>query len=230
MSRTPSSHPDVIVVSEAGQPRFALEYFFSVFFGYRVQFVSDLRDVHPVLAVSPGAKLIVVTLADSTERTCRLIEAVASTHPKPFIFALIDDPASDAVIKVFQANADDVVRSPMSLTELAYRLRARSAEIGLSFSFLLEQLRRFDIAADIVQRADLTDIEAQIIYVLLHHHGMTVSREDLSREIDKTSWNYGNRKFDVHISHIRRKLEKTFKGALAVRTERAKGYALILSP
>lgn len=221
-----SPQTDVVMLCEASTSKFAVQYFLSVFFGFNTRFVSSSTAARKLLNGESIPKLLVLSLERATDRWCSIVASIASLRPKPFILVLTSDPHPDVVVKVFEANVDEVIRLPVSLAELACRLRARAAEIGLCFEFQLEQLRTLDVTADIIQRAKLTDIEAKLIGVLLKNEGRTVSRECLSQEIDKTAWNYGNRKFDVHMSHIRKKLDNAFDGLIAVRTVRASGYAL----
>ena len=132
------------------------------------------------------------------------------------------------MLEIFGAGADEVLNLPLSLKELAYRLRSRAGEIGEAFRFHKGQLHNLEVAAEMVRKANLTDVEAQVLRVLMDNEGEIVSRDDLSLAIDKSRWDYGNRKFDVHVARIRKKLNQNYGSDLKVETIRAAGYQLKL--
>lgn len=230
MSLLEAQASDVVLVSERSETMFILEYFFEAIFGLSTRLIEDLS----AALVSAHAqkistmKLFALHINEFDDSTRELVEAVKTVSPSAFVLVLTDDARPETSVRLFEANVDEVVRFPFELMELAYRLRARSHEIGLAFDFDKEQARKLKIASDIVRCADLTEIEAQVMRVLLAREGEIVSRDELSRRIDNTSWDYGNRKFDVHVSHIRKKLNSALPGELTVRTVRAAGYKLAL--
>ena len=158
-----------------------------------------------------------------------MIGTLANREDGPFVLCGKSDTDETPNEVLFEAGAHEVLTLPFSLKELAYRLRTRSNDIGLSFDFEPEQARTLDIAADIIRRAELTDIEAQVILVLMEQGGQIVTRDTLSLAIDNKPWNYGNRKFDVHVARIRKKLDSAYGGDLTLRTVRSAGYQLTVS-
>lgn len=127
----------------------------------------------------------------------------------------------------FLAGAAEVVPHPVSLRVLALRLRARigmlSDEAGLK---ILKSKAQWESGAYIAKEADLTLAEAQIAHVLFSHNGEIVSRDALSYAIDHRPWDYGDRKFDVHVAKIRKKLNAVFGDHAEVSTIRSEGYRL----
>jgi len=69
----------------------------------------------------------------------------------------------------------------------------------------------------------LSPNEQKIFHYLLQHKGKTVSRETLAQLVGESSAN----KIDVYICYLRRKFAKITPVTL-IRTERNKGYVLIL--
>lgn len=59
--------------------------------------------------------------------------------------------------------------------------------------------------------------------------GQIVTRDTLSLAIDNKPWSYGNRKFDVHVARIRKKLDSAYGGDLKLRTVRSAGYQLTVN-
>jgi DNA-binding response OmpR family regulator len=74
--------------------------------------------------------------------------------------------------------------------------------------------------------ANLTTAEAQILRILMAKDGRIVTRDELSLALDARPWRHGDRKFDVHMAKIRKKLLATFGSNLTVSTIRSRGYRL----
>ncbi|WP_370228527.1 winged helix-turn-helix domain-containing protein [Cognatishimia sp.] len=167
----------------------------------------------------------VIILGDVDDRP-RALRAVASQHQS---FVLVIERPGDAltVENAFLAGADDVLRTPFTLRELALRLRARIGMLESSDSEdLFLEASNWGEEAYIAERAGLTESEAQILHVLISNSGKIVSRDALSLAIDGRAWDYGDRKFDVHVAKIRKKLTSTFGDHISVQTVRSAGYIL----
>lgn len=115
------------------------------------------------------------------------------------------------------AGADDVLRVPFSAQELEARVALRMRQAGMAETSTALQ-------APLVAGAQLTPVETDIMRILMSLRGQIVSRNHLSQQLDKSEWHYGDRKFDVHITRIRKKLKAAFGNRYHVRTIRSKGY------
>ncbi|MFC2970515.1 response regulator transcription factor [Acidimangrovimonas pyrenivorans] len=130
----------------------------------------------------------------------------------------------------FAAGADDVARLPFSIREFGLRLRARLGDAmplrpeAAVPRVMLDGDSRL-ISADSRETVQLTPSEAEVMAVLIRRGGEIVTRDALSQAIDNCAWVYGDRKFDVHITKIRRKLRTAFGERYVVRTVRSEGYA-----
>lgn len=217
---------DVVALYEDDSSKLYLHYFFNLVFGYQIKFLQRSVISDSVCRPRWLPRLFVVAPNRFGDDLITLIQQVAEMENGPFILAMKaeSDPMPNETL--FEAGSHEVLAQPLSLKELAFRLKSRSSDIGLSFNFETHQLRTLDIAADVIQRADLTDIEAQVILVLMEKGGQIVTRDALSLAIDKKPWNYGNRKFDVHVARIRKKLDSAYGGDLTLRTIRSAGYQL----
>ncbi len=80
------------------------------------------------------------------------------------------------------------------------------------------------LKSPLIARAQLTPVESEIMRILLTHMGQIVTRNQLSQWLDRAEWLYGDRKFDVHITRIRKKLRAAYGERFIVHTIRAKGY------
>ena len=129
-----------------------------------------------------------------------------------------------------ELGADDYVAKPFSPRELLARLRAvlrRSRPEVVS-----EQLTVSGIIVDVPSRAatmkgaalDLTGIEFDILVALMRRAGRVVPRDALLSEAGRSDVVVGERTVDVHISHLRSKLNDD--PPKLIKTVRGVGYVL----
>jgi len=129
--------------------------------------------------------------------------------------------------------ADDYLVKPFAAAELLARIRA----------VLRRTLQRPDLAPSVVQVGDLrldapnravafrgvpielTPTEFTILDVLLRSAGRIVSRDELTGVLYQRQTTPYERSLDVHVSHLRRKLEGV--GWTAIRTVRGQGYTCV---
>ena len=226
MAEAQQSKTEIVVLAEKSFKDLPLNYVFSIVFGRTTRFVQTHEETLRTVCGVAAPYLVVLTAPKVNAQLCDLVHLIRTKARNCFILALTSHSAPEAVVQLFEAGCHEALRLPLSSQELAYRLRARSTEIRVPFDFTVDQVKLFDLGADIVGRAGMTDIEAQILALLIESDDKAVSRDDLSLAIDNQPWTYGNRKFDVHIASIRKKLESAFHGELSVRTIRNAGYQL----
>ena len=139
--------------------------------------------------------------------------------------------ARDAVeqrIQGLDTGADDYLVKPITIDELAARLRAlgRRGTGGRAQSVWQHGALSFNASARTVewrgQPVDLTAREMAVLEVLLSHPHRVLSKAALMEKLYDWSRNEpeGN-SLEVHIHHLRRKLDPS-----VVRTVRGVGYAL----
>lgn len=131
------------------------------------------------------------------------------------------------------AGADDYLVKPFAFSELLARIQAISRRSNLKEAAFI--LKLADLEMDTVRHAvsregqelTLTPREFELLAYFLRHQGRVVSREMLARDV----WNESTRHtpldnvIDVHIAHLRQKLDEPF-GKKLLHTLRGVGFVL----
>jgi DNA-binding response OmpR family regulator len=150
----------------------------------------------------------------------------------PIIMLTAMGSEADAVLGL-EAGADDYVTKPFGLAELRSRIRAvlrRAGRQGLSEPVLRAGSVVLDHAARVVRRdgepVGLTFSEFELLYALMQRPGITFSRQELLRAVWGDSAYRDPRAIDVHVRHLREKLEERPEQPALIVTVRGAGYRL----
>ena len=149
----------------------------------------------------------------------------------PVLILTSKDTVKDRV-RGLDAGADDYMVKPFAFSELLARVRALlrrgKPESG-------DKLRLGDLEMDAAGRTvcrdgtelTLTAREFDLLEYLLRQQGAVVSREMLARDVWQETARYTplDNVIDVHIAHLRRKLDEPFKKKL-LHTVRGVGFVL----
>lgn len=130
--------------------------------------------------------------------------------------------------------ADDYVVKPFSPRELVARVRAmlrRPRHLSVSYpSQITVGELRIDFAGKEVQLSDipvqLTPTEFNVLAVLASDPNRAFSRGELINEVWGQDWVGDEHLVDVHIGHLRRKLQDDPADPRFIRTVRAVGYKM----
>lgn len=130
--------------------------------------------------------------------------------------------------------ADDYVVKPFSPRELVARVRAmlrRPRHLSVSYpSQITVGELRIDFAGKEVQLSDipvqLTPTEFNVLAVLASDPNRAFSRRELINEVWGQDWVGDEHLVDVHIGHLRRKLQDDPADPRFIRTVRAVGYKM----
>ena len=215
---------------------------------------SDLRrslarsftlEGHEVVAVADGRSaidrasterfdivLLDVALGSSPDgyEVCRTLRARRNYVPIIMLTAL--DSEADTVVGL-EAGADDYVAKPVGLAALRSRIRAvlrRAGPRPLGDETLeagplsLDRLRR-EVTIE-GRPVRLTFAEFQLLDALMSTPGRLFSREELLRSIWGDTAYRDPRAIDVHIRHLREKLEERPAEPQLIATVRGAGYRL----
>jgi two-component system alkaline phosphatase synthesis response regulator PhoP len=199
--------------------------------GYLVDCALDGQDGY-VKATSEAFDLIILDVM-LPKRTgfdiCRDVRRAGLATPIMLLTA-----RGQTVDKVvgFKLGADDYVTKPFDMLELVARvealLRRAPNKAGAGAAVLQFGHVRVDLMGTSVwrdgKRVSLSAREFQLLRYLIEHPGVTVSREDLLKEVWGYSASTFTRTVDVHVASLRQKLEQDPKKPALIITVLGLGY------
>jgi DNA-binding response OmpR family regulator len=201
------------------------------------------REGHQVTAVGDGQSAIAV--ASSRPFDIVLLDVALGPGPAghdvarelrarrnvvPIIMLTALDSEAD-VVGGLEAGADDYVTKPFGLAELRSRIRAvmrrtggrvvEDGTITVDNVRLDQRLREVTLDGEPVR---LTFSEFELLSCLLSRPGRLFNRQELLRSIWGDSAYRDPRAIDVHIRHLREKLEQRPEAPSLILTVRGAGY------
>ena len=137
-------------------------------------------------------------------------------------------------LKGLNIGADDYLPKPCSPKLLVARLRAILRRVEPLLTEPLEQLTIGNISVDLTTRTttiegqciELTNSEYNILCCLMKEVGKIVPKENLSEQGLNRKIAAFDRSVDMHISHLRNKLDSVSANTPRIRTIRGIGYLL----
>lgn len=185
---------------------------------------STLMDV--VEEKTPALIILDIMLpGESGLALLKMLKAKAETKDIPVIMLTAMGGEYDKVIGL-DMGADDYIAKPFSVMELLARIRAvqrRSSSPShtmVDFAGIKIDVHSRSVSVDGVE-LDLTFKEFELLYHLISHPGMVLSRDTLLEKVWGYEFRGGSRTVDVHVATLRKKLGE--KGKL-IRTVRNIGY------
>jgi len=199
---------------------------------------------YEVLSASDGEKALAITKEEKPDliildlmlpkidgwHVCKRLRAESKTRDVPVIILTARSETGDK-LKGFECGADDYVTKPFSPRELVARVKRvlARAENGFSapkrYSFADVDIDLEDFTVKVMGREiSLTEKERAILKELVTRPGELFSREQLLDAVwsDNDNVEYGN--IDVHIRHLREKIEKDPENPEIIKTIKGAGY------
>lgn len=204
--------------------------------GYDVYSAYDgLEGLEKAKLIKPSLILldIMLPLLDGT-KVCEKIREDEEIKDTPIIMLTAKNMEKDKVIGL-ELGADDYMTKPFSVKELMARIKAVSRRYSSSEKTLeVKFIEVGDLKIDLEnyeafkedEKIDLTLKEFELLKILFLNKGKVLSRNYL---LDKI-WGYEyfgeTRTVDVHIRHLRKKIEENDKKPKYIETIRGVGYKL----
>ncbi|MDA8229450.1 MAG: response regulator transcription factor [Desulfitobacterium hafniense] len=162
---------------------------------------------------------------------CRQLRQDPKFRELPVIMLTAKSEEIDKVLGL-ELGADDYMTKPFSPRELLARIRARlrrskpaDEENEIFRGELRIDLNRFKVFVR-GEEAELTPKEFEILRVLAAHPGKVYSRDELLERVWGYEYAGDTRTVDVHVRHLRLKIEKDPSNPEYIETLRGIGYRL----
>ena len=170
---------------------------------------------------------IMLPKMDGTEILRRLRGMEVQT---PVIFLTARDTERD-IVHGLNLGADDYIIKPFSFNELLARVRAiarrgkmTALSSRLKVANLVLELDGHQVFRDRT-KIDLTPKEYAVLEFLMRHPGEIITRTMITEKIWDYQFDAGTNVIDVHVSHLRNKIDKEFEPKL-LHTVKGVGYVL----
>lgn len=173
---------------------------------------------HRQIMISNKSGLLIIGNNHKIDSSLRLIKFCRARLINWTILVLDHLNSDESAAEAFAAGADDVLHIPFSEQEFNARLKLRLKQTSHP-----ENEDRQAIKNTLV-KARLTQTELEIMNLLITSGGKIVTRNELSQHMENHDWAYGDRKYDVHITNIRKKLKENLESKYMVKSVRSVGY------
>lgn len=206
--------------------------------GYQVEVAGDGPSAVD-LAVRLSPDLIVLDLMlpgmDGLE-VCRKLHRNPDTEDLPIIILTAKSEEIDKVLGL-EMGADDYMTKPFSPRELVARVKARLRRVRKEGGREADEVSRLfhgDLTIDLAKfevtvrgrRLELTPKEFELLHLFVANPGKVFSRDALLEKIWGYDYYGDTRTVDVHIRHLRQKVEPDPANPCLIETVRGVGYRL----
>lgn len=187
------------------------------------------------LALSEDPALIVLDLMlpsmDGVEVCKSLRQQKIST---PIIMLTAKDDEFDKVLGL-ELGADDYMTKPFSPREVVARIKAvlrrtesrpadpQDSSVPLAFGALTVYPERFEVFMS-DEQIEFTPKEFELLVYLMENKNRVLTRDQLLSAVWKYDFAGDTRIVDVHISHLREKIEENSRKPTFIKTIRGLGY------
>jgi len=162
---------------------------------------------------------------------CRKLRSNQKFQQIPIIMLTAKGEEFDKVLGL-ELGADDYMTKPFSPRELLARIKARLRRPNLQEETDEQIIIRGELRVDVTgfrvhvrgEETELTPKEFELLRVLLAHPGKVYSRDELLERIWGYEYDGDTRTVDVHVRHLRQKVERDPSNPEYIETLRGIGY------
>ena len=198
--------------------------------GYRVVQARDGEEALRRFAEQPVDLVVLDVMLPRMDglEVCRRLRTDSAV---PIIMLTARDDEVDKVLGL-ELGADDYITKPFSIREFRSRIRAVLRRAGQREEPAAGIIEVGDLAIDPARRAvtadgdraQLTYVEFEVLHALARHPGRVFSRQALLEAVWGDSSYREPRTIDVHIRHLREKIERDPREPAYIFTVRGAGY------
>ena len=213
--------------------------------GYRVTAADGGEALRRVMEATP-ADLVLLDLVMPGEDGLSLTRFLRATSSVGIIILTGKGESIDRVVGL-EVGADDYVAKPFELRELLARIRSvlrrlnavppapappAAGEVAppageqVSFAGWRIDLSSRAVTSPGGEAVHLTAAEFKLLSVLVANPNRPIDRDRLLDAVGGRDWQPFDRSIDLHISHLRRKLEDDPRRPTLIKTVRGEGYML----
>ena len=202
--------------------------------------VATAEDGEAALQIVPsgGFDLIILDVLLPDKDGVAVCEELRENGVETPVLMLTVKAGLEDRVRGFAAGADDYIGKPFEFVELLARIKAivRRSRISEPSDSTTEQVHTFgdirvDLARAVVWRGDekvaLSAMECELLRYFLQHPGEVVHRSRLLEDVWLAQPKVESRTVDVHVTSLRRKIEKNPAHPRNIRTVRGKGYRFL---
>ncbi len=201
--------------------------------GYRVSVAKDGQEALKHVE-NDQPDLIVLDLMlpgmDGLE-VCRKLRSNPKFQQIPIIMLTAKGEEIDKVLGL-EIGADDYMTKPFSPRELLARIKARLRRLNPKEEADNQIIVRGELQVDVTgfrvhvrgEETELTPKEFELLRVLVAHPGKVYSRDELLERIWGYEYDGDTRTVDVHVRHLRLKVERDPSNPEYIETLRGIGY------
>ncbi|WP_238882511.1 response regulator transcription factor [Clostridium sp. YIM B02551] len=200
--------------------------------GYKVDTATNGVDALKKIKAEPPKLILLDVMLPGMDGydVCKEIRRESATQNIPIIMITAKSEELDKILGL-ELGADDYITKPFSVREILARVKAVLRRTT-SNTTTERAFNVYNISVDFIkhevlkdgQKVDLTLKEFELLEILIRNRGKVLTRETL---LDKI-WGYEyigeTRTVDVHIRHLRKKVEEDDKNPKLIETIRGIGY------
>ena len=162
---------------------------------------------------------------------CRRLRLIPGFQQIPIIMLTAKGEIIDKVLGL-ELGADDYMTKPFSPRELLARIKARLRRLNANEEADAQIIIRGELRIDVKgfrvhvrgEETELTPKEFELLRVLVAHPDRVYSRDELLERVWGYEYDGDTRTVDVHVRHLRLKIERDSSNPEYIETLRGIGY------
>jgi two-component system, OmpR family, KDP operon response regulator KdpE len=223
----------ILVVDDEMQIRRALSAALAPLCETVAEAATGAEGIERAAATAPDLIVLDLGLPDTTGvAVCREIRRWSSAP----ILVLSARHAEQEKVELFSAGADDYVTKPFGLAELVARVQAQLRRAKVSSSGTTTPFVCDGLSIDLVHREvrrdgaliRLTRTEWQLLKTFVSHSGRTLTHQQIFDAVWAKSFGNPQQYLRVHLTNLRRKIEREPAAPRMIITEPGVGYRFVV--